>query len=136
MDKTELKGKLDKSIQAYVMMLEKTSNLKGDPEIEVSNKVVSFYKMSDNYSVYFNITYTFKDIEFLDEVIYHSNEVDEKNFEQFSKYTFNENGVLVKRTKEFNDEDDICCVLVGVNHTREDNTLVITLGQEFNVYRN
>jgi hypothetical protein len=133
MEKSELKSELDKSIIAYIYIIEKMSKIWGNPNIFVDDKHISYYKNSDNFQVYFDIIYTFKEIESLDDVKNVIESLEKEHYNVFSNYTFNKSGKLIKRGI-FNRPDDTCCFLRGMELDSENHILKVSLGQEFDVY--
>lgn len=133
MEKSELKSELDKSIIAYTYIIEKMSKIWGNPNIFVDDKHISYYKNSDNFQVYFDIIYTFKGIESLDDVKNVIESLEKEHFEVFRKYTFNKSGKLIKKNIDFR-PDDTCCFLRGMELDSENHILKISMGQDFDVY--
>lgn len=133
MEKSELKNELDKSIRTYIFIVEKMSKIGGNPDVFVDDKHISYYKNSDNFQVYFDIIYTFKEIETLDDVKNIIESLEKEHYEVFREYTFNKSGKLIKKNI-FNRPDDTCCFLRGMELDSENHILKISMGQEFDVY--
>lgn len=132
----EVKNRLNRTLIAYELLIKKQLKSKRvySIEVEVLNKQLNYYKTEGNYSVYFDLIYQVE-TEYIEDVIDVLKLIEDINFEVFKEFQFSISGHLVKRTTEPFDGDDVCCFLTKIEFG-SDRMLKVTMGQEFQAYKN